>query len=94
MSGTVKDSNGAGIDGATVVLKQGSTEIGTQTTGNDGSYTFTKVPEGVYSLIITTGVAPKTVTITEIVTVAGTELSGIENKFLDGNKNIMVESAT
>jgi len=49
--GTVSDAtNGNSISGATVKLIQGSTTLSTKITGTDGTYSFTNVSAGSYSL--------------------------------------------
>ena len=52
VTGTVR-VDGAGQSGVTVTLTQGSTTIGTATTGAGGTYTIANVPPGVYTASIT-----------------------------------------
>lgn len=54
ISGTVLDSQGAVIQGATVKLSRGpSGPVRTTQSGADGQFSFTALPEGTYRLIIT-----------------------------------------
>src|SRR4051794_944346 len=51
--GTVTDPNGSAVPGATVTLSDPSKNFTrTQTSDNDGSYTFTAVPPGTYSVTV------------------------------------------
>jgi Carboxypeptidase regulatory-like domain len=51
VSGTVTDTNGAVIPGATVQVRETNTGISrTTTTGSEGNYTFPDLPTGSYSL--------------------------------------------
>jgi uncharacterized repeat protein (TIGR02543 family) len=53
VSGTVKDHSGSNAAGASVKLMQGDTQIGsTVTTGADGTFLITGVPNGTYNLVV------------------------------------------
>jgi hypothetical protein len=66
--GTVRDSSGAGIPGATVTATNQSTKVSmTATTGNDGSYA-SAVPPGSYIVAVD---APAFRRFTQVVVVAG-----------------------
>ena len=52
--GTVKDSSGAAVPGATVTVKNADTGFSrTATTGDDGSYRFSALPVGNYEVDVT-----------------------------------------
>ena len=53
ITGTVSDTSGAVISGATVTLVGNETKLSrTQTTSNTGSYSFVNLPIGTYTLTI------------------------------------------
>ncbi|HVO77877.1 MAG TPA: carboxypeptidase-like regulatory domain-containing protein [Methanomassiliicoccales archaeon] len=51
LTGIVKDKDNRSVNGATVILSQGSQQIGETTTGSDGSFNFAEI-EGTYNLTI------------------------------------------
>jgi hypothetical protein len=54
ISGTVRDSSGAAIAGATVTARNTATSVErTATTGTSGQYTITGLPPGIYELTVT-----------------------------------------
>lgn len=50
VSGTVKDSSGKAVSGATVELYKDGTKVGDATAGTDGKYTISNVSTGTYTL--------------------------------------------
>ena len=67
LSGTVADPTGAVIPGATVTLKSNATQaIRTATSGSQGTYQFSELPPGDYSLTGAAKVfrAPRSTTLT------------------------------
>src|SRR6266436_1677030 len=53
LSGTVKDTSGALVSGATITLTNTQTNISqTLKSASDGSYSFTNVPVGSYTLTV------------------------------------------
>ena len=54
ISGVVKDSTGAVIQGATVIVQAGSA-VAQTTSGSDGRFTIDKVPDGPAILIVRAG---------------------------------------
>jgi surface protein len=62
ISGQVKDYNHAVnskvVPGATVILKQGETNIDVQTTDNTGTYEFTSIPSGNYTISVSKTTEP------------------------------------
>lgn len=50
VSGTVKDSSGKPVSGATVELYKDGTKVGDATAGTDGKYTISNVSTGTYTL--------------------------------------------
>ena len=50
VSGTVKDSSGKAVSGATVELCKDGTKVGDATAGTDGKYTISNVSTGTYTL--------------------------------------------
>lgn len=90
VSGTVKDSSGKDVSGATVELYKDGTKVGDATAGTDGKYTISNVSTGTYTLkakssnsslngsasvTVADGDTTKDVTIAKGVTVSGTALS-------------------
>lgn len=72
VSGTVDDSSNNPLSGATVKVMQGSTQFGgTATTGADGSFTVSGIPDGEYNLVVTSGDR----TVTQFITVSGQDLA-------------------
>ena len=75
ISGTVRDTSGAAVAGATVTVRNTATSAErTVTTGDQGQYTITALPPGIYELTVTsTGFAKFTsrveVTVGSVVTV-------------------------
>lgn len=55
VGGTVTESAGGAISGATVTLLNGDAAVATATTDTDGKYSFAAVAAGTYSLKITSG---------------------------------------
>src|SRR5712691_11337063 len=53
ITGTVRDTNGAVVPGATVTAKNEATGLtSTQTTTDSGLYAFSSLPVGVYSITV------------------------------------------
>lgn len=50
VSGTVKDSSGKAVSGATVELYKDGTKVGDATAGTDGKYTISNVSTGTYTV--------------------------------------------
>ncbi|MEG2769890.1 MAG: carboxypeptidase regulatory-like domain-containing protein, partial [Oscillospiraceae bacterium] len=92
VGGKVTLSGGTALDGATVTLTP-SDPLLTTTTNSSGVYTFTDVPEGVYSLVITKGTGTNEITITDTVIVAGTTIGNKDITFPDASKNTVVVSS-
>lgn len=93
VSGTVKDSSNVAVVGAQIELKQGNNLVHGTTTNVAGEYTIPDVIAGIYSLVVTHGTPPNTVTITDTITVDATPVTA-DVKFLAGNKNTVVETTT
>ena len=87
VSGTVKDSSGKAVSGATVELYKDGTKVADATAGTDGKYTISNVSTGTYTLkakssdgslngsasvTVADGDTTKDVTIAKGVTVSGT----------------------
>jgi len=54
ISGTVTDTNGGVVQGATVTLaQQGSSATRTVQSGGDGQFTFSGLPEGIFTVTVT-----------------------------------------
>ena len=54
ISGTVTDTNGGVVQGATVTLaQQGSAATRTLQSGGDGQFTFTGLPQGIFTVTVT-----------------------------------------
>lgn len=91
VSGTVKDSSGKAVSGATVELYKDDTKVGTPvTTDSNGKYTFSDVSTGTYTLkakssngslngsapvTVTDGDTTKDITVAKGFTVSGTAVS-------------------
>lgn len=90
VSGTVKDSSGKAVSGATVELYKDGTKVADATAGTDGKYTISNVSTGTYTLkakssdgslngsasvTVADGDTTKDVTIAKGVTVSGTAVS-------------------
>lgn len=77
ISGIVKKDNGPGselfVEGAKVILKQGTEEISIATTDENGEYTFDNVPSGEYNIVIERTEGDNTVTKTALITVSDPE---------------------
>src|SRR5438270_1755126 len=55
ISGTVRDTSGAAVAGATVAARSTGTSVErTATTGDNGQYSITSLPPGVYEVTVTT----------------------------------------
>ena len=87
ISGYVVTPDGAGLSGATVVLEQSGSEIGDGMTGSDGSYSFTSLPLGSYTVFAlsngyTYGQTSVDVTAdgSSVNNIVLTRLQGIENR--------------
>ena len=53
ITGTIRDSNGAAVPGATVTAKNDSTGVtSTQTTTDSGLYSFSSLPVGNYTITV------------------------------------------
>lgn len=90
VSGTVKDSSGKAVSGATVELYKDGTKVADATAGTDGKYTISNVSTGTYTLkakssdgslngsadvTVADGDTTKDVTVAKGFTVSGTALS-------------------
>ena len=77
ISGIVKKDNGSDfesfVEGAKVILKQGTEEISIATTDENGEYIFDNVPSGEYNIVIERTEGDNTVTKTALVTVSDPE---------------------
>lgn len=77
ISGIVKKDNGSDfesfVEGAKVILKQGTEEISIATTDENGEYIFDNVPSGEYNIVIERTEGDNTVTKTALVTVSNPE---------------------
>ena len=71
VTGTISDSDAAGLEGATVVVENAAgVEIGSTTTGSDGSYAMS-LPTGAHQITITDPVSGASVS--QALTVVGTD---------------------
>ena len=90
VSGTVKDSSGKAVSGATVELHKNGTKVADATAGTDGKYTISNVSTGTYTVkakssdgslngsddvTVADGDTTKDVTVAKGFTVSGTALS-------------------
>lgn len=90
VSGTVKDSSGKAVSGATVELYKNGTKVADATAGTDGKYTISNVSTGTYTLkaksddgslngsapvTVTDGDTTKDITVAKGFTVSGTAVS-------------------
>ena len=88
VGGTVTESGGqTAVSGAAVKLMRGKTQIAAKTTGADGKYNFTKVPAGVYNVVVTKDGK----TVTRLITVTDADLTNQNLTMPSENKNSVIE---
>ena len=87
VGGTVTESGGGNVNGATVKLMRGKTKIAAKTTGADGKYNFTNVPAGAYNVVVTKDGK----TVTRLITVTNADLTGQNLTMPSENKNSVIE---
>lgn len=60
LTGKIKSANQP-VQNATVKLVVGNTTVATTTTDENGNYSFTEIPDGIYNLVVTDGNKTKTI---------------------------------